>query len=56
MLTESFYLYNQLGSLVQQTTLTLGINDIETGELAPGMYFWELRAATVATCRNGIVF
>ncbi len=37
-----FRLYNQIGRPVREDPLTLGITDIDTKSVQPGMYFWEI--------------
>ncbi|MCE7923702.1 MAG: T9SS C-terminal target domain-containing protein [Haliscomenobacteraceae bacterium CHB4] len=39
-----FRLYDMTGRLVREERLAFGLNDIETGGLAAGMYFWSVEA------------
>jgi hypothetical protein len=39
-----FRLYDATGRLTREQWLALGVNEVETGELAAGMYFWEVTA------------
>lgn len=36
-----FRLYDLMGRIVREERIVLGLNEIETGDLAAGMYFWE---------------
>jgi hypothetical protein len=38
-----FYLYDLSGRLVRQVTTLIGVREMETGDLATGIYFWEVR-------------
>ena len=37
-----FRLYDQMGHLVRENQLTLGVMDLDTRNVPPGIYFWEL--------------
>ena len=40
-----FRLYDQMGIMVLEENLVLGITKIETGHLLPGIYFWQITAS-----------
>lgn len=39
-----FRLFDMTGRLVRQQRVVLGVNEIETGDLVPGLYFWSVEA------------
>ncbi|MCS7036399.1 MAG: PKD domain-containing protein [Saprospiraceae bacterium] len=47
-----FRLYDMMGRLVRQERLSVGVNEIETGELPPGIYFWEVLSSELRV-KNG---
>ncbi|MBX2893187.1 MAG: T9SS type A sorting domain-containing protein, partial [Saprospiraceae bacterium] len=40
----AFRLYDMTGRLVREERVVLGVNEMETGDLPPGMYFWSVEA------------
>jgi hypothetical protein len=41
-----FRLWDMTGRLVREQRVVLGLNEIETGDLPSGMYFWEVKAGS----------
>ena len=50
-----FYLYDLSGRLVRQVTTLIGVREMETGDLARGIYFWEVREAGERVCGGKVV-
>jgi PKD repeat protein len=44
LLKPVFRLYNQMGSLVREDLLSSGINSLESSQLKPGLYFWDIKS------------
>jgi hypothetical protein len=51
----AFRLYDMAGHLVRQERLVLGMNEIDTGGLTAGMYFWEVTAGAEAVKSGKVV-
>lgn len=50
-----FYLYDFSGRLVRQVATLTGVRELETGDLAAGIYFWEVREAGERVCGGKVV-
>ena len=50
-----FYLYDLSGRLVQQMATLTGVREMETGDLAAGIYFWEVREGGERVCGGKVV-